>query len=145
VFNATPGRFTSGRDPVPIVQEVGSSLVASVDGCVKFLPHRDLISGMSSLASGCTEYTVPTHELLWMFVCTQSVQCNLLQLPPPPPKLRAVSALYGHSYFGPTGLQIFGAVTVFRQHLVSVKTEFTVFARKQVTFLCVCFLSLWKV
>jgi hypothetical protein len=43
-----PGRFTTGKDPVPhcIGGLVGPR--AGLDGCEKYRPHRDLIPGPSS-------------------------------------------------------------------------------------------------
>jgi hypothetical protein len=42
-----PGRFTPGKDPVPIVEEVGWA-PESVWTCVKISPHRHSIPGLSS-------------------------------------------------------------------------------------------------
>ena len=44
-----PGRFTPGKDPVPIVQEVGWAPGPVWTGAENLAPHRDSISGPSSL------------------------------------------------------------------------------------------------
>jgi len=43
-----PAALPPGKDPVPIVKESGWAPRADLDGCGKFLPHRDSISGPSS-------------------------------------------------------------------------------------------------
>jgi len=43
-----PGRFTSGKDPVPIVQKAGWASVPVCTGAENLAPHRDSIPGPSS-------------------------------------------------------------------------------------------------
>ena len=43
-----PGRFTPGKEPVPIVQEAGWAPGLVWTGVENLAPHRDLISGQSS-------------------------------------------------------------------------------------------------
>ena len=43
-----PSRFTSGKDPVPIVKEVGWAPGGGLEGCGKSRPYRDSIPGPSS-------------------------------------------------------------------------------------------------
>ena len=43
-----PGRFTPGKDPVPIVQEARWATGPGLDGCGKSSTHRDSIPGSSS-------------------------------------------------------------------------------------------------
>ena len=46
MVNATPGRFSSGNDPVPIVKKAGCAL--DLDEYGKSRRYRDSISGPSS-------------------------------------------------------------------------------------------------
>ena len=43
-----PGRFTPGKDPVPIVQEAGWDPGPVWTGAENLAPHRDSIPGPSS-------------------------------------------------------------------------------------------------
>jgi hypothetical protein len=38
-----PGRFTPGKEPVPIIQEAGWAPRAGLEVCKKSLPHRDFL------------------------------------------------------------------------------------------------------
>ena len=46
MVNATPGRFSPGNDPVPIVKKAGCAL--DLDEYGKPRPYRDSIFGQSS-------------------------------------------------------------------------------------------------
>ena len=67
-----PGRFTSGKDPVPIVQEAGLTPGPFLTVAENLVPHLDSIPGPSSPWRGAI-LTELSRPLIWSYTHTYTV------------------------------------------------------------------------
>ena len=58
-----PAAFTPGKDPVPVVQEVGWAPGAGLDGCGKSRSTGIRSPDLPALASRKTDSDIPAHKM----------------------------------------------------------------------------------